>query len=231
MGTHGSGTIFVSHCNLKCCFCQNWETSILGEGHTAGKGQIASIMLHLQKIGCHNINLVTPTHVIPQLLEDLEIAIEHGLTLPIVYNSSGYESLETLKILDGIIDIYMPDFKFWDSAVSDMACRAPDYPKVAKAAVIEMHRQVGDLSLDNNGLAQEGLLVRHLALPERLAGTQKIMDFLKDHVSGSTFVNIMSQYYPAGDALKVKKLSRPVSIDEFHAAVEYARQAGLNLIT
>ncbi len=229
-GSNGSGTLFFSHCNLRCRFCQNWEISISGQGCTAGKGQIASIMLLLQEKGCHNINLVTPTHVVPQILADLAIAVENGFSLPIVYNSSGYESVETLKLLDGIVDIYMPDFKFWDSDISDAVCSAPDYPRTAKNAIIEMHRQVGDLETDSKGIARSGLLVRHLVLPQGKAGTSAVMNFLKNKISGNTHVNIMSQYHPAGDAGLFPWLSRPVTVKEFHTARQTATDLGLVIV-
>lgn len=229
-GTHGSGTIFFSHCNLRCCFCQNYDISLHGKGQTAVEGQLASVMLRLQRQGCHNINLVTPTHVVPQFLAELEIAIGHGLNLPIVYNSSGYERIQTLKLLDGIIDIYMPDFKFWDSRIAELACNAPDYPAVARTAIKEMHRQVGDLKMDKNGLAQSGLLVRHLVLPDDMAGTEQIMKFLHTHVSPDTHVNVMSQYHPAADAVTIKGFDRTVTVAEYRRARAMAERYGLNLI-
>lgn len=228
-GINGSGTVFFSHCNLRCCFCQNYDISLLGHGHKADEGQMAAIMILLQQKKCHNINLVTPTHIVPQFLAELAIAVENGLTLPIVYNSSAYENRQTLALLDGIVDIYMPDFKFWDPEVSEKLCNAPDYPETARKAVKEMHRQVGDLETDNLNVARSGLLVRHLVMPEDLAGTRQIMKFLHDQVSPNTHVNVMSQYHPAAGANRIDEISRPVTIEEFHTAVGYAKEYGLKL--
>ncbi len=230
VGTNGSGTIFFTHCSLKCCFCQNYDISFKGNGDKADKNKLASIMLYLKKIGCHNINLVTPTHVVPQFLAGLEIAIDHGLDLPIVYNCSGYESIETLKILDQVIDIYMPDFKFWDPKIAQMACHAPDYPEIARNALKEMHRQVGDLKVNKKNIAVSGLLVRHLVLPENLAGTYHVMKFLSKEISKNTYVNVMSQYMPMGEAHTIDELSKPVSVSEFQHARETAKKFGLNII-
>lgn len=230
VGTHGSGTIFFSHCNLKCCFCQNYDISIEGEGIPASPDQIATIMLELKKRGCHNINLVTPSHVVPQFLKALDIAADHGLDIPIVYNTSGYDRVETLKLLDGVIDIYMPDVKFFDSSIAEKACQASDYPEVVKAALKEMHCQVGDLKTDDDGIAVSGLLVRHLVLPENLSGTREVMRFLSREISPDTHVNVMSQYRPAGQAYKIKSLSRMISPDEFHSAVDIAKFYELNII-
>lgn len=230
VGTNGSGTIFFTYCNLKCCFCQNYDISIHGEGQQASSGQIASIMLDLQQRGCHNINLVTPSHVVPQFLQALDTAIDHGLRIPIVYNTSGYDRIETLKLLDGVIDIYMPDIKFFNSDIAQKTCQAPDYPEVVKAAVTEMFRQVGTLKMDRSGVAVSGLLVRHLVMPHDWAATRKVMRFLKEEISPDTYVNVMSQYRPMGNAYKIKELSRPVSVEEFHEAKDYARSLGLNLL-
>ena len=230
VGKNGSGTIFFAYCSLKCCFCQNYDISFKGKGQKASVGQIAAIMLSLKKNGCHNINLVTPTHVVPQFLQALDIAIEHGLDIPIIYNSSGYESLETLKILEGVIDIYMPDFKFWDSKIAKMACHAPDYPNIAKQAVKEMHRQVGDLKMDDRNIAVSGLLVRHLVMPENLSGTYHVMKFLSERISKNTYVNVMSQYRPMGEADKIKELSNPITTEEYKIALHAAREFGLNII-
>ncbi|MCP4023963.1 MAG: radical SAM protein, partial [Desulfobacteraceae bacterium] len=230
VGAKGSGTIFFTHCNLKCIFCQNFDISIQGSGEAASEEQIASIMLYLQKLGCHNINFVTPTHVVPQILSALEIAAQNGLNIPLVYNSSGYENVETLKLFDGIIDIYMPDFKFWNSKAAKTACDAKDYPEKAKAAVKEMFRQVGDLKMDKDGVAVKGLLVRHLVMPQGLANTRQIVDFLKNEVSPHTYINIMSQYRPAGDAFKIESLSRSITASEYKAARQMAKDAGLNIV-
>ena len=230
VGDKGSGTIFFSHCNLQCVFCQNYEISIKGMGDEADDEQIASIMLYLQKIGCHNINLVTPSHVVPQILKALDIAIDNGLNIPLVYNCSGYESIGTLQILKDIIDIYMPDFKFWDSEMSELCCNAPDYPEIAKKAVKEMYDQAGDLKTDINGIACSGLIVRHLVMPENLNGTYQILKFLKEEISSFTHINVMSQYRPMGDVFKIKELSRPVTSEEFRKALLMAKKFNLKVI-
>jgi putative pyruvate formate lyase activating enzyme len=227
VGTHGSGTIFFTHCNLMCNFCQNFDISHQGMGSEVPDDELASMMLMLQDRGCHNINLVTPSHVIPQILSALEIAAEKGLSLPLVYNSGGYDDVGALKVLEGVVDIYMPDFKFWDSRIAGETCDAPDYPDIARAALVEMHRQAGDLVVDPAGIARRGLLVRHLVLPENLAGTRDIMQFIHDRISPNTYVNVMSQYRPCGKAREVKGLNRMVSVAEYRQAVEMAREAGL----
>jgi len=185
------------------------------------------MMLTLQNQGCHNINLVTPTHVAPQILSALEIAIDKGLTIPIVYNSGGYDDVNTLKLLDGVIDIYMPDFKFWVGSIADATCDAPDYPEIARQAVLEMHRQVGDLVTDESGIARRGLLIRHLVLPDNLAGTRDIMKFIHDAVSPNTYVNVMSQYRPCGKAHETPGLSKPLSVQEYRQAVQAAKEEGI----
>ena len=227
VGAFGSGTIFFTHCNLKCNFCQNYDVSHEGAGEECGLGQLAGMMLILQNNGCHNINFVTPTHVVPQILSALDMAIDGGLKIPLVYNSSGYDKVETLELLEGVIDIYMPDFKFWDPAIAKQTCNAPDYPDVAAKAIVEMHRQVGDLQLDENGIATRGLLLRHLVMPSGIAGTGEVMSFIANHVSKNTYVNIMDQYRPCGKALHVKELARPISETEFKKAVEEAKNAGI----
>ncbi len=230
VGKKGSGTIFFSNCNLKCVFCQNYDISIEGAGQKAEDGQIAAIMLHLQSTGCHNINLVTPSHVVPQILNALDIAAENGLNIPLVYNCSGYESLETLKILDGVVDIYMPDFKFWNPQVAIKCCKAEDYPQRARAALKEMYAQTGGLKADENGIAISGLLVRHLVMPGGLDDTFQILKFLKESISPNTFVNVMSQYHPAGEADSIREISRQLTPGEFKKAVEMAGKFKLNLI-
>ncbi|MBW1712526.1 MAG: radical SAM protein [Deltaproteobacteria bacterium] len=226
VGTRGSGTIFFSHCNLQCLFCQNEDISLRGEGQEIGPDALARIMLHLQDQGCHNINLVTPTHVSAHILAALPLAVEGGLTLPLVYNCGGYESVETLKLLDGIIDIYMPDFKFGSSKPADRFCQAADYPERAKAAIAEMHRQVGDLVLDDQGLAVRGLLVRHLVLPNGLAGTREVVRFLAD-LSPETYLNVMAQYRPCGRAHQFPEINRRLKSEEHVEAVKWAFSAGL----
>ena len=227
VGRAGSGTIFFTHCNLLCVFCQNYDISHLGEGRAVTDEQLAEIMLELQKSGCHNINFVTPSHVIPQIIAAVMIAAEKGLNVPLVYNSGGYDSVETIEMLDGIIDIYMPDFKFWDPRVAEQACNAADYPETARKAISAMHAQVGDLVLNQDGIAVRGLLVRHLVLPNDLAGTGPIMRFLANQISPNTYVNVMSQYRPCAKAGQIEKLSRRLAPGEYSRAVELARDAGL----
>ena len=227
VGRYGSGTIFVGGCNLLCSFCQNYEISHLKEGVEVEPEQMAAMMIHLAERGCHNINFVTPTHVVPQLLESLAQAAEHGLDIPLVYNSSGYDKKETLEILDGIVDIYMPDFKFWDGCWAERYCEAPDYPERAEKALKEMHRQVGDLVIDDQGVAVRGLLVRHLVMPGDIAGTEKVLEFIADEISPNTYVNVMDQYRPCGDAHKDEYTNRRLSSQEFREAIEAARRAGL----
>jgi len=230
VGDNGSGTIFFSHCNLKCVFCQNYDISIKGAGQEVDDNKIASIMLYLQKIGCHNINLVTPSHVVPQILKALNIAIDYGLNIPLVYNCSGYESIDTLRILKNVIDIYMPDFKFWDPNLSKKFCHARDYPQIAKKAVKEMDDQVGSLKVNAHGIACSGLIVRHLVMPGNLDGTYHILKFLKETQSSPTHVNIMSQYHPMGDAFKIKALSNPLTSVEFRKALQMANKFNLKII-
>ena len=227
VGRHGSGTVFFTNCNLKCAFCQNYPISQLGHGEVVSKDGIAHMMLSLQNRGCHNINLVTPTHVVPQILEALEIAIDSGLNIPIVYNCGGYESIDTLKLLDGVVDIYMPDMKYSDGQNSGKFSGVEDYPEVNRAAVREMHRQVGDLQIDEHGIAKRGLLVRHLVLPNGLAGTEAVLRFIAKEISQNTYLNIMDQYHPEHRALEFPELSRPLQLPEFVEAVRLASKFGL----
>ncbi|MGV1098548.1 radical SAM protein [Thiovibrio sp. JS02] len=227
VGVGGSGTIFFSNCNLGCVFCQNYGISHLGEGVEVSPGQLAAMMLSLQKQGCHNINLVTPSHVAAQILEALLPAIEGGLRLPLVYNSSGYDSVETLALLDGVVDIYMPDFKFWDKASAKRFARAPDYPERARAAIIEMHRQVGELVINQEGLAERGLLLRHLVMPGGLTETGAILGFIAEEISATTYVNIMDQYRPCGQALDFPPIDRSLRVEEYQEALRLAHAAGL----
>jgi len=227
VGRNGSGTIFISSCNLLCSFCQNKEISHGNEGHEAGPEQIASMMIRLARSGCHNINFVTPSHVVPQLLEALAPAIPQGLDVPLVYNSSGYDKKETLKLLEGIFDIYMPDFKFWDGKWAERYCGAADYPGFAAEAVREMHRQVGDLVLDSEGIAERGLLLRHLVMPGGIGGTGEIMKFLAEEISPDTYVNIMDQYRPCGDAIRDAYLGRRLTAEEYRTALSCAAGVGL----
>jgi putative pyruvate formate lyase activating enzyme len=227
VGTNGSGTIFFTHCNLLCIFCQNFDISHEGIGQEVSAEQLAAIMIDLQRMGCHNINFVTPSHVVWQILEALGIAAENGLRVPLVYNSGGYDRVETLQLLEGVFDIYMPDFKFWDPRVAEETCNAPDYPEVARNALREMHGQVGDLVIDGNGIARRGLLVRHLVLPESLAGTREIMRFIADDISTNTYVNIMTQYRPCGRAAEVRELAAYPTDTDFQKARRAAMEAGI----
>lgn len=226
-GRHGSGTIFFTYCNLGCVFCQNYEISHLGMGEMVTPEKLARIMLELEEIGCHNLNLVTPTHVVPQIIEALSLAVAEGFSLPLVYNCGGYESMETLKLLDGIVDIYMPDFKFWDEKTSERLASAPDYPQVAREAIREMYRQVGDLATNGAEIAKRGILVRHLVLPSGLAGTGRVAGFLSREISSNTYVNVMDQYRPCYRADRYPEISRPLREREFADAVELAVNAGL----
>jgi putative pyruvate formate lyase activating enzyme len=227
VGTHGSGTIFFTHCNLLCIFCQNYDISHLGQGEEISDDQLAGIMLVLQKKGCHNINFVTPSHVVPQILSALDIAVQKGLSLPLVYNTGGYDAVETLTLLDGVFDIYMPDFKFWDPKIAKATCNAKDYPEVAQKALLEMYRQVGDLVIDETGIAQRGILLRHLVLPHGLAGTREIMRFIARQVSKNTYVNIMPQYRPCGRADDIKELSFYLSNKDYETALQAAEEEGI----
>jgi len=227
VGSGGSGTIFFTYCNLLCLFCQNYGISHLGQGLETDAGQLASMMVSLQRQGCHNINFVTPSHVVPQILSALPKAIAKGLTVPLVYNSSGYDSLETLKLLEGIVDIYMPDFKFWNRESAERYANASDYSEVAQKAILEMHRQVGDLVMDDEGLAVKGLLVRHLVMPGGLEETGKILRFLAREVSIDTYVNLMDQYRPCGKAYQYPPIDKKLTNDEFQKALKIAKDAGL----
>ncbi len=227
VGTDGSGTIFFSRCNLLCIFCQNYDISHEGYGEEVSAEQLAGIMLLLQNSGCHNINFVTPSHLIPQILAAVEIAAEKGLCVPLVYNTGGYDRPEILKLLEGVFDIYMPDFKFWDPEIAKAACDAEDYPEVAREALIEMNRQVGDLLIDEEGLACRGLLIRHLVLPQGLAGTREIMRFIASELSPDSYVNIMPQYRPCGRASEIKALAGFPSRTEYETALKIAKEEGI----
>jgi len=228
VGRGGSGTIFFASCNLRCVFCQNYDISHLMDGREVQPRELARMMLGLQRMGCHNINVVTPSHVAAQILEALEFAIAEGLRVPLVYNTGGYDSLETLRLLDGVVDIYMPDLKCTDRDVARTYLNAEDYPDVARAAIREMHRQVGDLALDDNGIALRGLLVRHLVMPNSLAGTAEAMRFLADEISRDTYVNVMAQYRPCAFAYDHPPIARGITSDEYTVAVETALRAGLH---
>jgi len=230
VGRFGSGTIFMGNCNLGCIFCQNYSISHLGEGTEMSFSKLTDIMLSLQKQGCHNINLVTPTHQMPMLLRAIMIASEKGLKLPIVYNCGGYESLNAIKMLEGVVDIYMPDFKYIDPAMAKMYSKAEDYPEAAMAAIREMHRQVGDLVTDQRGIATRGLLVRHLVLPEGIAGTAGVVNFIAKEISKNTYINIMDQYHPCYKAFDYPSLNRRITHQEYADAIQMAEDAGLKRI-
>jgi len=227
VGQYGSGTIFMSSCNLLCSFCQNFEISHFREGREVEPEQMAAMMLALAQRGCHNINFVTPTHVIPQILEALLVAVREGLRVPLVYNTSGYDEVGSIELLEGIFDIYMPDFKFWDPKWAERYCHAPDYPEKARTAIKEMHRQVGDLVIDDRGIAQRGLLIRHLVMPNNIAGTKEIMQFIATELSPNTYVNIMDQYRPCGKAYEDEFINRRLTGQEFRSATQAAKKAGL----
>jgi len=227
-GTGGSGTIFFTHCNLGCIFCQNYDISHLGEGYPVEDEELAEIMLKLKRMGCHNINFVTPAHMVAQILRALPIAIEKGLELPLVYNTGGYDLVSTLKFLDGVFDIYMPDFKYSDPEVAKKLSDAPEYPEVAKSALREMHRQTGDLITDEKGIAQRGLIIRHLVLPENLAGTQEVMKFIASEISKDSYVNVMDQYHPAYKAKDFPALNRRITSQEYNDALNMAKKHGLH---
>jgi len=226
-GLYGSGTIFFSGCNLRCQYCQNFEISQSESGSEVDAKTLAAIMLELQSAGCHNINLVSPSHVVPQILSALLVAARAGLRLPLVYNTGGYDSLDTLHLLDGIIDIYMPDMKYANPQIARRYSKIISYPAVNQAAVREMHRQVGDLQVDEQGIAWRGLLVRHLVLPNHIAGTEQIVAFLAREISQDTYVNIMGQYHPAFQAHLYPSLNRPIKHEEYLEALQLAHQAGL----
>jgi putative pyruvate formate lyase activating enzyme len=229
VGRGGSGTLFFTWCNLSCQFCQNHDISQSGHGREVEPEELARMMLDLQSQGCHNINFVSPSHVVPQILLGVLIAAQAGLRLPLVYNTGGYDSLRTLALLDGVIDIYMPDMKYADAKVARRFSKVGKYPQVNQAAVKEMHRQVGDLALDRQGVAQRGLLVRHLVLPEGLAGTAEVVRFLRDEISPHTYINVMSQYRPCYRAHTLPPLDRRVNPEEYNEAVALAQEAGLRL--
>jgi putative pyruvate formate lyase activating enzyme len=228
VGYRGSGTIFLTHCNLRCVFCQNYDISHLGRGEKASPSQLASSMMKLQELGCHNINFVTPTHYVPQIVASLPEAIELGLRLPLVYNCSGYESLEVIKLLDGIIDIYMPDVKYAGEEPAKKFSNAPDYPNVLKEVLKEMHRQVGDLQMDENGIAQRGLLIRHLVMPGNVGDTEDLMQFIAREISRDSYVNVMQQYRPEYKSRDYPELSRRITYGEYVDAVKVARRCGLH---
>jgi len=227
-GSNGSGTIFFSWCNLRCVYCQNWDISQKGLGREVEPDDLAMLMLDLQASGCHNINFVTPSHVVAQIIAAVEIAVGKGLDLPLVYNTGGFDSPEALQLLDGIIDIYMPDMKYGDAEKAHHFSHVRDYVEVNRAAVREMHRQVGDLILDENGIALRGLLVRHLVLPDNISGTDSVLAFIAKEISSNTYVNIMDQYRPCYRADENPPLDRPITSREFSRALAWAESLGVH---
>ncbi len=229
-GSRGSGTVFFSGCSLRCIYCQNFEVSQGMDGEEVTGEFLAFFFLSLQEQGCHNINLVTPSHVVPRILEGLLLAAREGLRIPVVYNSGGYDKLSTLKLLDGIVDIYMPDMKYSDSRVALELSKVKNYWPICREAVSEMFRQVGNLELDSSGTAVRGLLIRHLVLPGDLSGTAKVMEFISEHISRDAVVNLMDQYRPCAKAFEHPPLDRRLYPEEFQKALEQARKAGLRRV-
>lgn len=228
VGRSGSGTIFFAFCNLGCIYCQNYTISHLGEGKEVKPDELAAMMLYLQKRGAHNINFVTPTHVLAGIIEALVLAADKGLRLPLVYNSGGYDKCSTIKEINGVFDIYMPDAKYSDGHYSLEYSRAKDYWQVCRDALIEMHRQVGDLTINKYGIAEKGLLIRHLVLPNRIAGSFKVLNFIAERISADSYVNIMEQYYPCFRGHSIKELSRRITEREFDEVIEHAKEIGLH---
>ena len=228
VGRGGSGTIFFSNCNLLCVFCQNWEINHRGDGSYVSDERLGKLMVEMQERGCHNVNVVTPTHIVPNIVSALRYAIARGLRAPIVYNCGGYESVEVIQLLDGVVDIYLPDFKYMDTAMSEKySFEAVDYPDHAAAAIKEMHRQVGTVVVDEDGVALRGLMIRHLVLPENTAGTDKFVKWVAKELTPDTYVNIMAQYRPEHRAMEFPALSRRITTLEFRTAIGWAKQAGL----
>jgi putative pyruvate formate lyase activating enzyme len=230
VGQRGSGTIFFAGCNLKCIFCQNYDIAHFCQGQEISDEELGRLMLEVQEMGCHNVNLVSPTHVVPNILAAVRFAAKHGLRIPLVYNTGGYDSLETIKLLDRVVDIYMPDMKYGEPGPASDFSKAPAYPEINFAAVREMHRQVGDLVIGEDGVAIRGLLVRHLVLPGGLAGTKKVMEFLASEISRNTYVNIMDQYRPCYKAVGHPQLGSRITNAEYLQALQIAAEAGLTRI-
>jgi putative pyruvate formate lyase activating enzyme len=224
VGYHGSGTIFLTYCNLRCIFCQNYDISHLGGGERITSSDMARIMVRLQEMGCHNINFVTPTHYAPQIVASLPEAIEKGLQLPLVYNCSGYESIEVIRLLKGVVDIYMPDVKYMDEKYSKRFSNAPDYPEVIKKVLKEMHRQVGDLATNSKGIAEKGLLIRHLVMPGGVASSEAVLKFIAKEISVHSYVNIMDQYRPEYRAHEYPEINRRITHTEYMEAVQIAKR-------
>jgi putative pyruvate formate lyase activating enzyme len=227
VGKFGSGTIFLTNCNLRCVFCQNSDISHSGYGREIESEELANAMVALQEMGCHNINFVTPTHYVPQILAGLNLAVEKGLRVPLVYNCGGYESVDALKLLDGAFDIYMPDIKYGSDESGEKYSEAPEYFHFVTKAVAEMHRQVGDLDVSSDGIARRGLLIRHLVLPNNLAETERVMEFISG-LSKDSYVNIMDQYRPQHNAYRYPELNRRISSAEFRSAISIAEDMGLS---
>jgi putative pyruvate formate lyase activating enzyme len=227
-GNLGSGTIFFSHCNMGCVYCQNYEFSQLGKGKEYTTDQLAELMLNLQSLGCHNINLVTPTHVLPQILMSLELAVTQGLKVPLVYNTSGYELAETIKLLDGIVDIYLADMRYADSAISQRLSKAIDYPQCNQAAIKEMYRQVGQAEFLASGVMKKGLIIRHLVLPNHCSGTDKIMQFIAQEISEDTYISLMSQYLPYYQASGFSEINRRLKAQEYEEAKKILEKYNLS---
>jgi putative pyruvate formate lyase activating enzyme len=228
VGTGGSGTIFFSNCNFLCCFCQNWQINHRGDGDFVTHDDLADMMLSLQRRGCHNINLVTPTHVVPHIVKALRLAIRKGLTVPLVYNNGGYDSIEMIRMLDGVVDIYLPDFKYQDEALAmKYSSGARDYPAVAAAVIKEMHRQVGELQLSKRGVALRGLIIRHLVMPDNIAGTDRFVQWVAKELSPTTYVNPMAQYHPEHKTFEYPEISRRITAQEWDQARSWAKAAGL----
>ncbi|MGD9329493.1 MAG: hypothetical protein PVH48_11040 [Cyclobacteriaceae bacterium] len=228
-GNRGSGTIFFGNCNLSCIFCQNYDISQCGVGEEVSHSDLARIMINLQKLGCHNINFVSPSHMVSAILNALPEAIEMGLNIPLVYNSGGYDLASTIELLDGIFDIYMPDLKYMDNGIANELSGIDDYVERATESVLEMHRQVGDLEVDEYGIARKGLIIRHLVMPDNIAKTDKIIDFVRD-LSTNTYLNLMDQYRPAYHAMSNPKINRKLTSEEFNIAYNYALNNGLSRI-
>lgn len=226
-GYRGSGTIFFSHCNMACVYCQNFEFSQMEEGREVELEELADFMLQLQNLNCHNINLVTPTHVMPQILKALSLAISRGLKLPIVYNTGGYELEDILRLLEGIVDIYLPDMRYADNEMAVKYSNAPDYPKYNQEALKEIHRQVGVAQIDKAGIIKRGLVIRHLVLPNNVSGTDKIMQFISSELSKETFVSLMSQYFPCFKSNEFPEISRRITYEEYEKAKQAMQRYGL----
>jgi len=224
VGYQGSGTIFLTHCNLRCIFCQNYDISHLGNGEPITSSDMAGMMVRLQEMGCHNINFVTPTHYAPQIVASLPEAIEKGLRLPIVYNCSGYESIEVIRLLEGVVDIYMPDAKYMDGRHSKEFSNAPDYPEIIKEVLKEMHRQVGDLTANSEGIAERGLLIRHLVMPHGVASSEAVLRFIAEEISVHSYVNIMDQYRPEYRAHEFPEINRRITQKEYLEAIQWAKR-------